>query len=62
MFFLFFPNIGSIVSLVALSKLWIIFKLIVGGAVAYWLLLLNNFIQQSLKSGSAQVQILLAVC
>ena len=32
------------------------------GAVVYWLLLLDNFIQQSLNSGSAQTQILLAAC
>ena len=29
---------------------------------ATWLSLLHNFIQQSLNSGSAQVQILLAAC
>ena len=32
------------------------------GAVVQWLSLLHNFIQQSLNSGSAQVEILLAVC
>ena len=31
-------------------------------AVVYWLSLLHNFIQLSLNSGSAQVQILLAAC
>ena len=33
-----------------------------GGAVVQWLSLLHNFIQQSLNSGSAQVQILLVAC
>ena len=32
------------------------------GDMVYWLSLLHNFIQQSLNSGSAQVQILLVVC
>ena len=31
-------------------------------SVVWWLSLLHNFIQQSLNSGSAQVQILLAAC
>ena len=31
-------------------------------AVVQWLSLLHNFIQQSLNSGSAQAQILLAAC
>ena len=32
------------------------------GIMVQWLSLLHNFIQQSLNSGSAQVQILLVVC
>ena len=47
-----------------LYEFWkkIFISLYSGGAVVKWVSLLHNFIQLSLNSGSAQVQILLATC